>query len=252
MFTGFKLSTDYDFEKYGETGNKIFEGHKTEVINELKAFTHSNGRLNGSKMQSNWFPQIEADIFISHSHTDHKQAVGLAGWLMEEFGLVAFIDSCIWGNSRDLLKIIDDTYCLNTDKNTYNYDKRNYSTSHIYLMLSTALTKMIDNTECIFLLNTPNSISTVEVMEQTMSPWIYHEIAMMNLVKKRSLEEHRLEPIKKTLFEAKSLSIMYDVDLGHLHDINQDDLNDWNEKHARGQYALDTLYKNKKLIEYAF
>ena len=62
-------------------------------------------------MQANWFPQIKADIFISHSHKDKGLALALAGWLEETFGLTAFIDSCVWGYANKLLKMIDDEYC---------------------------------------------------------------------------------------------------------------------------------------------
>ena len=62
-------------------------------------------------MQANWFPQIKADIFISHSHKDEDLALALAGWLKVSFGLTAFIDSCVWGYANDLLKMIDYKYC---------------------------------------------------------------------------------------------------------------------------------------------
>lgn len=47
-------------------------------------------------MQVSWFPQIKADVFISHSHSDEKLAIIFAGWLYNAFGLTAFIDSCVW------------------------------------------------------------------------------------------------------------------------------------------------------------
>lgn len=267
MFTGFNLSTTNDFKDYLETGTKIFEEQEKLILKELKEFSSLDGTLDGTKIQSNWFPQVNADIFISHSHADQEQAIGLAGWLKQHFNITSFIDSTIWGNSRELLKIIDNEYCLNEDKQTYDYQKRNYSTSHVYLMLSTALTKMIDKTECILFLNTPSSISAKEVVDQTRSPWIYHEIAMTHLVKKKELEEYRDEIIKKALFESKILKISYDVRLDHFNPLNQDDLNNWyteytnkkismdtwNEVHfnmdiPNNQYALDVLYKHKNLV----
>jgi len=63
-------------------------------------------------MQDFWFPQINANIFISHSHNDEKKAITLAGWISETFHLKAFIDSCVWKCSNDLLKIIDNDFLV--------------------------------------------------------------------------------------------------------------------------------------------
>ena len=57
------------------------------------------------------------------------------------------------------------------------------------MMLSTALTMMIDKVECVLFLNTPKSIDTTEVIDKTKSPWIYLEMAMMKLVRKRNRKE---------------------------------------------------------------
>lgn len=65
------------------------------------------------------------------------------------FGLEAFIDSCSWGYCDDLLNKIDKKYCYDSKKKTYDYHLRNYTTSHVHMMLSTALAEMMDNTECI-------------------------------------------------------------------------------------------------------
>jgi hypothetical protein len=175
MFAGFNLSTERNFEKYKDVGNKIFNGSKDHIKNELGKYLLPDGSLDGTKMQSNWFPQIQADVFISHSHKDENKAIGLAGWLKQEFGLNAFIDSCVWGYSAELLKIIDDKFCLNDDNKSYDYEKGNVSTSHVHMMLSTALTMMIDKTECIFFLDTPSSINTNDIIYKTGSAWIYQK-----------------------------------------------------------------------------
>src|SRR5690606_26606894 len=88
-------------------------------------------KIDGSKLQADWFPNIEADIFISHSHRDKDLAIALSEYLYQNFDLNVFIDSCIWGYSDEHLKIIDDKYCLNSDQTTYNYSKRNYSTRRL-------------------------------------------------------------------------------------------------------------------------
>ena len=178
MFRGFNIDLNWN-EKYDNDfyaiGKKVFASYENDVKDNLKNYTLMNGVLDGTKMQDDWFPQIDADIFLSHSHSDEKRAIAFAGWLYEKFGIKTFIDSCIWGYSNNLLKMIDDKHCYQEHNNTYNYNARNYSTSHVHMILSVALTKMIDNTECIFFLNTPNSISASTIIDKTESPWIYSE-----------------------------------------------------------------------------
>ena len=261
MYRGFNLLLEDncfeegDFEAFKEVGSDSFSSQKTSIEEKINSFVRDDGSLDGSMMQANWFPQIKADIFISHSHKDEELALALAGWLKETFGLTAFIDSCVWGYSNDLLKLIDDVYCRNINRNSYDYDKRNYSTSHVHMMLSVALTQMIDNTECLFFLNTPNSITPDTIINQTESPWIYSEIAMSRLIRKKELKEYRVMEYNeslKTFSKDEKFKIQYDLPTDHLVDINVDDLNEWEEKYEK-QYsenlrvhALDKLYELTK------
>ncbi len=175
-------------------GESMFNDMKRSVAKQLNEFINHNGRIDASKLQDNWFPNINADIFISHSHKDLDNAYILAGWLKEQFDIVSFIDSCIWGNYADILKQIDKTHCYNKDRKTYDYDLRNITTSHVHMMLANALSMMVYNTECLFFLNTPNSISFKStVVEKTSSPWIYHEMIASKYLRqsqpKRSINE---------------------------------------------------------------
>ena len=161
MFSGFNVTIDentigYDYF-YG-AGKDVLQSNRAVIHENLREYICNRDLLDGSLMASDWFPEIEADIFLSHSHTDEKFVVSFAGWLYQLFGVRAFVDSMVWGYSNDLLKIIDDEYCLKSS-GSYSYDKRNYSTSHVHMMLSMALTKMIDKCESVFFINTPNSVS---------------------------------------------------------------------------------------------
>ena len=69
------------------------------------------------------------------------------------------------GYCDDLLRQIDNEHCKKEDGKTYDYNLRNYTTSHVHMMLSTALTEMIDKTECIMFYNTPNSVSLADDLE---------------------------------------------------------------------------------------
>jgi hypothetical protein len=146
-------------EQYMPIGTNIFTNFKEKISETLKPFIGVNGIVNVKNLQEHWFPQIKADIFLSHSHKDAELATIVAGILKEELGLTTFIDSCIWGDSRGLLELLDHEHCYNQESNTYDYKRRNYTTNHLYIMLAQSLTKMIDQTECLMFLNTPNSIS---------------------------------------------------------------------------------------------
>lgn len=57
---------------------------------------------------------------------------------------------------NDLLREIDEKYCRHSNGTSFDYDKRNYSTSHVHMMLSIALSRMIDKCESVFFLNSEN------------------------------------------------------------------------------------------------
>jgi hypothetical protein len=230
----------------------MYKKIKQNINTVIKSFVQ-NGRLNASAITANWFPEISADIFISHSHKDFDDVISIAGWLYDELEIVSFIDSCVWRYSEKLLKMIDNEYCYDYDTGLYDYKKRNLSTSHVYMMLSVALSKMIYNTEVLFFYNTPNSITPDKVIrdnDKTLSPWIYSEIAMANLVQKRKPIEHRLiksmtESTKN--FSERKLEVEYNIDITRLPEIDADFFNLWSENSFSDKYeALDYLYLYKR------
>lgn len=259
MYTGFNLDlgTTTSFSPYHQSiGENVFKVNKEEVGQKIDEFISVDGVIDGKRMQDNWFPKIEADIFLSHSHADRDKALGLAGWLKEELGLKVFIDSAVWGYSDDLLKQIDNEYCYNTDTGSYIYEKRNYSTSHVHAMLTTALVNMIHNTECLLFLNTPQAIRSREVVvEQTISPWIYMELAMSKLVEKTEPKRDFVKKAFELSEEYKNLTIAYDVDIDHLQKITYQHLVNWQDEYSKLHpktfqlHALDVLYMQCKLLK---
>ena len=143
-------------------------------------------------MQNDIFPNIDANIFISHSRKDKDLANALAGWINKEFRLKVFIDSNVWGYSQELLEDINSVYSNKRENDnggyTYNHQDCNNASQHVNMMLSVALQKMIDTVECVILLNTDNAISTFDEqnkkMNTTYSPWIYSEIVCTQIVRK--------------------------------------------------------------------
>jgi hypothetical protein len=266
MYRGFNLTLkeeffeNKDFDFLYEKGETSIEQPKVSLNATLKTFLGVDGALDGSKMQAHWFPQIKADVFISHSHEDEELAIALAGWLKETFGLTAFIDSCVWGYADDLIGLIDNKYCRKGSR-LYNYEKRNYSTSHVHTMLSVALTQMIDNTECLFFLNTPNSLTPNTFIEQTESPWIYSEIVMSRLIRENPPERKKsrsLNESQKTFAtRRKNIPFSYDLSVDHLTAINSKVLTDWqsiyeeNKKFSElcGRNTPDSLDKLYEITE---
>lgn len=272
MFKGYNLSlSNDDIDRLGGIADKSISAvtnslssnkevirNKSEVLLE-KGFLNfsvqnNKGDLDGIKLIEEWFPDISADVFISHSHKDEKLAINLATWLYDNFGLISFIDSTVWGYSNELLKELDNIYCLNENGETYNYDKRNLTTSHVHMMLSTALNKMIDRTECMFFLNTSNSIND---NNQTYSPWLYSELATFSIVEKKD-PRNTLEMINKMIFESKqsveqrNFNIKYEADLSNLRAIDWLDLLSWqqrNKNRTKGSETLDLLYYYYLIME---
>ncbi len=238
------------FAEWAMVGAAFHAEHKQTVKKVLSQFVASDGKVDASKMQENWFPQIHADVFISHSHADQEIAIAFGGWLKSEFGIESFIDSCAWGYSDDLIRMIDDKFCFNEDKGTYSYDRRNRSTSHVYMMLSTALAMMIDRAECTFFLNTPSSMTPNEIVGgvsgTTKSPWIYFEIAITRLIQKRSRDDHR-GILKKSAIAAEKerMDFLYAVNLRHLTELSSTDLGAWLRNKEKHKNALDALYELK-------
>ncbi|CBL17199.1 hypothetical protein [Ruminococcus champanellensis] len=241
-------------------GNELFAAHEKEVQDCLSDYISEDGVINGTDLKEHWFSISKKDIFISHSHKDINKVKAFAGWLYDCFGLEAFIDSCSWGYCDDLLNKIDKKYCYRPKTNTYDYQLRNYTTSHVHMMLSMALTEMIDNTECIIFFDTPQSINMADELkkiekkskkETTLSPWIYHELSMTTMLRER---QPRKAISESTHFQHSStrdsIAIEYDVSkaLSGMTTLSDIQLQQWNENWSKRpikvpEEALDELYK---------
>ncbi|MCW7475632.1 hypothetical protein CH369_18275 [Leptospira levettii] len=246
MYRGYNLDLNCD-EEYFELGNELNEINTQKARISLIKYLSNDSELNGSLMEEDWFPQVNVDIFISHSHSDERKCKSFAGWLYKTFNLTSFIDSCIWNNATDLLSAIDKKHATIPGKELFNYEKRNQTTAHVYCMLSMALMKMIDKTECFFLFNSPNSIKISDSVSKTKSPWIYSELIISQLVKNKPIKRHDLRISKGIISTAKSIlyediDINYDANINHLTKIDIDKINEWSRKHKNNSYALDTLY----------
>ncbi|OOF61552.1 toll/interleukin-1 receptor domain-containing protein [Rodentibacter sp. Ppn85] len=234
-------------------GCSQFNNIKESVESDLTEFTNPDGSLQADDIVNYWFPSINADIFISHSHKDEEYVLGLAGWLKTHFGLNSFIDSAVWGYSDELLKKIDNKYCKSLNGNTYDYQKRNRSTSHVHMMLSTALMNMIDKCEVFMFVETQNSFTPSEYFSsdgETESPWIYSELSLV-----AKLQENIPERFKRNIPTCDSiefseslenLRIKYPANMSGLTTLTSDILVKWKNSSTRvldKVRNLDNLYR---------
>lgn len=234
-----------------DSWRKVYRNQKDTIQVNLNEYIKPNGNIDGAILEKEWFPQIKADVFISHSHKDEDLAIALAGYLYNNYNLISFIDSLVWGYSNDLLKKFDINYCYMESTGTYIYEKRNQTTTHVHLMLASALSKMISNTECLFFLKTPNSINVDAIKSGniTDSVWIYYELLMSKLIKTNKQQRN-----KSILYEQKqhdSLSIEYEINTNHLIDLTSNDFDEWRNKciNINDKYkCLDYLYEMKGTI----
>ena len=267
MYSKFKLDNFNEkmFSLYYEEGKKIYDDSERKILCTLKDVT-DDGIINGTLLQNNWFPVLNKyDVFLCHYHDDEKLAIGLAGFLKTKLGLDVFIDSCLWGYSNKLLHLIDEKYCRGSNNSLFDYEKRNYSTSHVHMMLSTALSNMINECEAVFFLNSSKKTSIEKDIHDgcTISPWIYHELVMSNLIKVRPISDyrsenyfrdHRSHDIANESYS--SLHIEYDVtkELNEFVPLESKDLCEcitkWQKNEYKLESSLDYLYMKKKKLHF--
>ena len=264
MFRCFKLAihnTDFfdqnhkHIKEYKKQGKRIKEELQNQVEDILSAVTNAEGVIDGEQLSAVWFPVMNKDIFISYSHNDEDLALTLAGIINQAFGLSVFVDATIWGSADCLLNAIDREYCMQED-GTYNYTKRNFSTSHVHAMLTTSIMRAMDQAEAIFFLNTSNSTYKLKngfSKEHTLSPWIYEEIVCAKLLRERSWEEYRMLRMDEAYHFEKSLNVAYPYDLKEYKTITFADFIEWvkqwekRKEAGNGRYGTLLLKAHEKI-----
>mgnify|MGYP000980715341 CR=1 FL=1 len=251
-----------DYSSLIKTGKSRY---KDELNNNIKLFKDEDGYLRADVIQANWFPLIDVDVFISHSHNDQKLAIAFSQWLKDSFGISSFVDSCVWGCAYELLELINNKYNLDKRSQLYKYEECMYAASHVYMILSRALASMIDRTECLFFLSTSNSLRNQYEEEEidgevaeTASPWIYSEIEMTRLIGKKEIGEQREQREQRRVQDglySDPLRVNYPIETEHLTEIGWGQLSRWEEDWRKGgnskqkrpaSEALDLLYARTK------
>ena len=204
---------------YYNKGIKYFHDNfdkNVEAIN-VDDFQLPDGTINATKVQENCFPQIDANVFISHSHKDENLAIALSG-LLAGCGRKPFVDSKVWKYFDTLLKGLNGKFSRNTH-GQYDYDDCMKIAGHVHTMLVSSLAMMIKQCNCVVFLNTPNSITEDKNLAYTWSPWIYTELLLTRLM---------LPEVRKMLNESRTFSeqvkFMYSLNTDFLKSVNLSDL----------------------------
>ena len=252
--------SDSDIAEYkNRNNNKIIE-----LSNYMRDGTNI---LDANLIQNHLFPKVKNDIFLSHAHGDEDEVIKLA-IILEKKGLKVFVDSCVWGNAFTLLKAVDKKHCYNEEKNNYNYDKRNYSTANIYIILNTALQRMIDSTELFIFLDTENSTQKLTINQLIheekglSSPWIFSELSFAQQVRRKDnrkeLKDKRFskkiaEDMRPTM-ESAELIIQYPLPKAD-YTLHNNDFKNWLVSEKIPSEIVDYVQdynKNEKQLEYFY
>ncbi|MBA5791678.1 toll/interleukin-1 receptor domain-containing protein [Flavobacterium sp. xlx-214] len=176
-------NVDFIFENIQTLLNKYDKPYMDDKHNLLLSFEKYLADvlvIDGKLIEDTWFPKIDADIFISHSHKDKDYAISLANYLLKEFNIRSFIDSDAWSFSDDLVELL-----LNKTQNVTEKTRGIYY-SNVYLMLMNSLREMINNTDLFLFLDSENSIKKGSDEWKTLSPWIYSEIQTVKTIQRRT------------------------------------------------------------------
>ena len=234
MYKGFELSlSNTDFLSNNGEYSQLLKEMKGTIVDKFNEVLLSDGKIDADKIIEEWFPRGQYHIFISHSHKDAELAEHLANWLYEKFNITSFLDSHIWGYANNLLKDLNEKYARKNEE-TYNYEPAISNAAHVYLMLSTALTEVIDKSECLFFINTKNTLENMEIKgsqteTRTASPWIMHELKMSSMIRRiyssdrpvPGLENYRDESLQK------NANFSFSVPTEHLVQIDENILLKW-------------------------
>ena len=240
-----------EYYDYGLRNN--IHQHKDRIKGKLEScINYDKHYIDGERLEKELFKEINADIFISHSHADEKLAIAISGWLNKEIELTAFVDSCVWDYVDEILSELNNRYnVIKTETNgskIYNHNKANYFASHLYLMLNSALNNMLDKTEGLLFINTENSVIPLDktnVSGKTLSPWIYSEIIMANTIRENKPERYNV--LKHSFEHAaemnEQISITHKLNLSEFKSIDFDILYKWQKSKNQTEHPMDTLYK---------
>jgi hypothetical protein len=235
-----------------ESCESIYEEVDREKINSsLKDILKQKSKsLDGKKLMELFFPSKNCPVFLSHSGLDDKRVTQFSQWLKRNFEINSFIDSDLWGCITDLQKEIDlqgktnagteeriARYVqLRCSRVIFDYKERNYNTANVHIMLCHALTQMIDTAECFIFLGSSNSYSERAGEKGTFSPWIFHELSTVNVIRENKIRDTVPEglpelrcfsSLNESAGEKREVKIFYPTPLERHALLKKTDLENW-------------------------
>ncbi|PWD85352.1 toll/interleukin-1 receptor domain-containing protein [Ignatzschineria cameli] len=239
------VSSNHEIENYKNKNKATLEPLEHYLLDKRESNIFS-----ADKIQEKLFSEVEADIFLSHAHADEDEVIQLAIYL-EKNGLNVFVDSCVWGNVFDLLHSINNTYS-EIEENLYCYNKCLSISANVYMILNTALHRIIDQTELFLFLGTENSTSVSDMLtgsyESVRSPWIYSELRFANQVRRINKRKVITEALSQKLEGIISMDSMpkFDYSKPDLdYSLSNEEFNTWLnsiKKNDSRRHPLDELY----------
>lgn len=251
MYRAFNVTLDSNgYLNYVNT--KQYENDKSISLQKLRKIINSCNIIQSHEIKKLLLPSKHYDIFISHSHKDLELAKGLSNYLQLFFGVSCFIDSLYWGNIDELQEELNRMHLHKdeaTGKEYFDHQSTMEVAKHANMILASALTEMIDNCECVFFLNTDNSVirGTEAISKnETYSPWIYHEVFTTSIIHRRKTDRRAaLEEQQIRNNAIKPLpQFIYNLDLTGMTILNDDDIIRWRSavKYDYNNNPLDVLY----------
>ena len=252
MYRAFNVALESN--KYlGYVNTRQYENDKSISLQKLQKIINSRDIIQAWEIKKLLLPSKRYDIFISHSHKDLELAKGFANYLYLFFNVTCFIDSLYWGNIDELQNELNElhlTYDGVTKKSYYDYEKTLQVAKHADMILASALTEMIDNCECVFFLNTDNSVirGTEAISKnETYSPWIYHEVFTTTIIQKKQRSKFNESYQFRDNAIKQIPDISYGLDLSGMTVLREEDIFEWEIKinSNKDKHPLDVLYKLK-------
>lgn len=252
MYRAFNVALESN--KYlGYVNTRQYENDKSISLQKLQKIINSRDIIQTWEIKKLLLPSKRYDIFISHSHKDLELAKGFANYLYLFFNVTCFIDSLYWGNIDELQNELNElhlTYDGVTKKSYYDYEKTLQVAKHADMILASALTEMIDNCECVFFLNTDNSVirGTEAISKnETYSPWIYHEVFTTTIIQKKQRSKFNESYQFRDNAIKQIPDISYGLDLSGMTVLREEDIFEWEIKinSNKDKHPLDVLYNLK-------
>lgn len=165
-----------------------YRARNTPELDDLTAYlSGEDNLLDAQAIAAHLFATEPVDVFLSHAHADHDAVVALAVTL-ERLGLRVFVDACVWGDVYALLLKVDQARAgIPGEPGVFNYTRATRNAANMYMILSVALQRMIDQSELLLFLDS-SAVRVQDYVEGEAyigSPWIFAELMFAQMVARR-------------------------------------------------------------------